>query len=268
MNTLLLNKNIEKDFEALKNCLNRGKNYTHGMAQDKSFCEFIYDSLPYLQYDERPDAFAVIDNTLLLMEHFTFDNSQIIENAGLNLRRQQKITKINLDRKLDAMSFHSYNKFQARGVVVEYENIKASSEFYIENFKKQFIKHANKIEEYKKEITSKINASYNKILVGFIVEEVGSFGSFFRENHKIFYVDLINTKEFLDLFEAQKNLDFVIFAPSLENGVKFQSFISRNSIKKVREYQYELKSRNLDSSITTVIGADFKIPIAKSNQTK
>ena len=250
---------MTNDFEKVKECILRMKSNIHGFNEDAQLCKLLYKSVPDLQYDERPDAYAVIDDTLLLIEHFTFDNSPIRDRAGSDLRRVQSENNKKIYKKLDEMPFSKiYENIEGRGIVVEKESVAQSSDYYVDNLTKQFLNHAGKIPTYKEHIAKKYSQPFQKTIMGFVIEEVSTFGSTFVEKGQQYNVDLKQTKEFLDLFESQKDLDFVLYTISLHNGFTYQSIISRKTLSFHREEQYEVKSKTLICADTTVIGADIR----------
>ena len=249
----------EKDFRKVKECIYRLNKKTYLHNEDAQLCKFLYKSVQNLQFDERPDAYAVIDDTLLLIEHFTFDNSKIQDNAGSDLRRIQSENNRKIDKKLNEMPFSKiHENIEVRGIVVEKESVDQSSDYYVDNLTKQFQKHAGKIPDYKAHITQKYSQPFHKIIMGFVIEEINTFGSTFVENGQQYIVDLRQTKEFLDLFENQRDLDFVLYTISLHNNDVYQSFVSKKTLSLYREEQYEVKSKTLICEDTTVLAADIR----------
>ena len=175
-----------------------------------------------------PDAYSIKGNSILLLEHFQFDNSKIVRGGS-----KQKITSAETERALEK-KFESNKSF----AVVE-EIVAKNGKFYIENFQKQFNNHAQKIEHYKVEIQKELNKKFESFLVGFVIEDSSPLGSCYY-NNGMCCVNLIKSKEFLDLFESTRNLDFVIFAMTGNINNKTLCFISQNTIKDYREKQIEI----------------------------
>ena len=76
--------------------------------------------------------------------------------------------------------------------------------------------------------------------MGFVIEDASPLGSSYIDTNGYQGIDLLETKEFLDLFEVTPKLDFVVFAMTGNNGNPILSFISRNTIDNHRKIQIEV----------------------------
>lgn len=219
----------KRDFNSVLKCINNNPEGIELIKKDFSFFNKLNLFLPNLiPPSNRPDAYAIYYDSILLLEHFQFDNSKIVSGGS-----KQKITSAETERILEK-NLESNKSF----AVVE-EMVVKNGKFYIENFQKQFNNHAQKIEHYKVEIQKELNKKFESFLVGFVIEDSSPLGSCYY-NNGMCCVNLIKSKEFLDLFESTPNLDFVIFAMTGNINNKPLSFISRNTINDYRKEQFEI----------------------------
>lgn len=221
-------KNFNKDFKSVLRCLHNNPEGIECLAGDESF---LFNLKPYFSVltptKNRPDAYAVINDSVLLLEHFQFDNSQVVRKGS-----KQNLTAAETDRKIDKL-------LSKEDFAVLNEYIEKCGIYYVGNLRKQFDAHAKKIYEYKKDIQTETNQVFSSCLMGFIIEDASILGSVYFDNG-LKYVDLVFSKEFLDLFEQTTNLDFVIFAMTGNEENKVLSFISRKTIEEHRKNQIEV----------------------------
>lgn len=222
---------MKEDFECVLECL---KNNPKGILVDKNdlyFLNSIKNYFPNLkETKKRPDAYAIQDDSILLLEHFQFDNSKTSSKGS----KQNKIsaeTQRNFEKK-----FKEGCNFAVLSESVEKRGIN-----YVENFQTQFNKHAKKINNYKTDIEKELGRTFKKYLMGFVIEESSPLGTSYYDG-KFRVVDLTFCKEFLDLFEKTPSLDFVVFAMTENNENKILSFLSRNQIKERRKRQIEVST--------------------------
>ena len=76
--------NINKDYNNIIRCLSIDD---RGIKCDKDDEQYLKSLLPFISAmkptSRRPDAFAQIDTTVLLLEHFQFDNSKVNRNGSI-----------------------------------------------------------------------------------------------------------------------------------------------------------------------------------------
>ena len=219
---------VTRDFYSILRCLHTNNSKLAHVPNDKSFILEVKPFFSVLQASKkRPDAFSIIESTILLLDHFQFDNTKATRKGS-----KQKQVSAGTDRKFEEM-FSNGIDFS----VVD-ESAEKSGQLYVENFKQQFLAHAIKINGYKTDIQIELGRKYESFLVGFIIEDASPLGSIYRDKGGTFSLDLVYTKEFLDLFEQTPQLDFVIFAMTGGDS-SILSFISRNTIPDHRENQIE-----------------------------
>lgn len=81
--------------------------------------------------------------------------------------------------------------------------------------------------------------------MGFLIEDASPLGSLYLNNHKMCCLNLLQTKEFLDIFEKASKLDFALFSMTGNAGNLYQSYISRESISRRRNN--EIIANNIPS---------------------
>ena len=217
---------MKKDFECVLKCLN---NNSAGILVDEKDLTFLNSIKKYFQNlketKKRPDAYAIEGTSILLLEHFQFDNSKISAKGS-----DQNRISANTQRSFEKM----FNEGCGFAVLDEY--IEKSGINYVKNFQMQFNKHAQKIEDYKTDIEKELGKTFQEFLIGFVIEDSSPLGTLYHDG-KLRVVDLTFCKEFLDLFEKTPSLDFVIFAMTGNNENKILSFLSHNQIKERRKNQ-------------------------------
>lgn len=173
---------------------------------------------------KRPDAYAVIEDDILLLEHFQFNNTKVTKKGS----EQHKVA---------AKSEQEFKKNLVKDgdFAVLNEYVERNGKSYIENFQTQFNSHYNKINDYKAEMQKQLKKDFKNIYIGFLIEDASSLGSIYLNKDKMYCLDLFQTKEFLDVFEKAAKLDFAIFSMTGNANNLYQSFISRRSIDERRK---------------------------------
>lgn len=183
----------------------------------------------------RPDAYAVIERDMLLLEHFQFDNTRTSKKGS----EQHKVA---------AKSEQEFKKKLVKDgdLAVLGEDVKKKGIYYVENFLAQFISHYDKIDDYKTEMQKELKKDFKNIYMGFLIEDASPLGSLYlNNNHKMCCLDLLQTKEFLDIFEQSSKLDFALFSMTGNADNLYQSYISRRSIGERRKN--EIIAKNISS---------------------
>ncbi|MBQ7789325.1 MAG: hypothetical protein IJ398_06725 [Clostridia bacterium] len=223
---------LERDFNNVIKCLSNNPRGILCNKYDLAFLENVNLYFPNLKPTiKRPDAYSIQGDSILLLEHFQFDNSKTTKKGSL-----QNITSAETKRTFET-KFNEGNDFAILG-----ENVIKTGKCYVENFTKQFLNHAKNIENYKTDIQNELGLSFSSFIVGFVIEDSSPLGSIYLDKFVPKSIDLTFAKEFLDLFESISNLDFVIFAMTGNQDNKLLSFISRKNIEEHRKNQIELSN--------------------------
>lgn len=223
---------LERDFNNVIKCLSNNPRGILCNKYDRAFLDNVNLYFPNLKPTiKRPDAYSIQGDSILLLEHFQFDNSKTTKKGSL-----QNITSAETKRTFET-KFNEGNDFAILG-----ENVIKTGKCYMENFTKQFLNHAKNIENYKTDIQNELGLSFSSFIVGFVIEDSSPLGSIYLDKFVPKSIDLTFAKEFLDLFESISNLDFVIFAMTGNQDNKLLSFISRKNIEEHRKNQIELSN--------------------------
>ncbi len=221
-------QNTDRDYNNILKCLSIQPTGIECLRDDESYLKSLLPFFAKIQPTaRRPDAFSINDDTVLLLEHFQFDNSKVTSKGS-----SQNQISANTNRKFDNLLKKD------KDFAVINEVVDKSGSFYVENFYKQFNAHSKNIEAYKSEIQNQVSRPLNTFIMGFIIEDSSPLGSVFFDNG-IKCLDLVYTKEFLDLFEKTTNLDFVVFAMTGNSDNQILSFISHRTINEHRKNQVE-----------------------------
>lgn len=219
-----------RDFDSVLKCLSNNRGGIECLREDEKFLKSLVSLFSAIKpTKKRPDAIAENETTLLLLEHFQFDNSRLNKKGSLQNQTAAK-TKRELNNLLTDKEFATVN-----------ESVKKCGLYYIENFRKQFDSHVKSIDSYKHEIQEESKKKYDKYLMGFIIEDSSPLGSVYFDGG-LKCVDLVYSKEFLDVFEQTPQLDFVVFAMTGNEDNRILSFISQNTISLHRERQITVSS--------------------------
>lgn len=186
--------------------------------------------VPYLQRYERPDMISIKDDELLIMEHFAFDGSKELKRKGMKGLNEESHIASEL-----ANFHHSGELYGSINQPIEYIQ---SPENYIENFQKHFNNHYRKISQYIENVTANEQRTFKQISVGFFIENEYPPYFLLKEKHQIPIVQLCYTKQFLDVFEHAKDLDFVLFG--FCDGTYRLHYIDKDSIAAHRKEEIDL----------------------------
>lgn len=219
-----------RDFDSVLKCLSNNRDGIECLHEDENFLTSLVPLFYAIKpTNKRPDAIAENGTTLLLLEHFQFDNSRLNKKGSL-----QNQTAAKTDRELN-------NLLTDKEFAIVNESVEKCGLYYIENFQKQFDSHVKNIDSYKLEIQEESKKKYDKYLMGFIIEDSSPLGSVYFDGG-LKCVDLVYSKEFLDVFEQTPQLDFVVFAMTGNEDNRILSFISQNTISLHRERQITVSS--------------------------
>lgn len=106
---------------------------------------------------ERPDILSVYDNKVIGIEHFEFDSYKRTRK-GSDFQRKHAIIDSNMKKKIK-------DELQPKETIIIHNEIEstASLDNYYENFRKNFIEHYNKIDDYHQHILEEIDCTDKNI---------------------------------------------------------------------------------------------------------
>lgn len=214
------------DFEKISIALRRHRCKLYGFEEDRAFFQRIKPLFLKLQSPpQRPDAYAFENGILLVLEHFEIDSTEVKEHRGSEEKLKNAETEKEIERQI-----------QSFGIGMVTEEVIRSGECYVNNIKNSFKRHANKIDEYVKNVIGLIKEDIKEIIVGFVIEDstkLGFWGSFEKDGNS--QIDIMQSKEFLDLFEETPSLDFVLFTTTTYENNGYQKFLSKKTISEARK---------------------------------
>lgn len=159
------------------------------MGSDKKEEEIICQVLENPIEREEPDAYAMADDGIYLIEHFRFNASR--ENrAGSSLDRELAIADKN-------------NKLNT----ITQINPPSSLKDYINNLVKHFERHAQKYDKYKENI-NKISDGNNLKGLVFLIQDETLFGAV--EGNDLRPIELILTSEFMSVWRRYDFVKYII----------------------------------------------------------
>lgn len=199
---------------------------------------------------ERPDAYIKIENEILIIEHFAIDGYDTFGDGGSKLKRNENEMQ------------KEFNKISATtdGVhATKPLGINNSYDGFLTNCKTRFNHHYEQIESYKKNLLEKhIANATTKFTVCFLMDEISPLGTLTYDGEKICPVCLAKSKEFLEYFESMKDVDWIISAVMLSDGLK-PYFFSQNEISECNKSALDYAAFQFLSS--DPMRTDFKILI-------
>lgn len=147
---------------------------------------------------ERPDMYAVLDDKIVILEHFEFDASQSTRKGMKGKQEEAHLTK-----RIDAAEID--NQFHIDKVEhdISFENWK-------ENFERCFDSHYSKINMYKEHVLEETREEGKEIITGFFVEN--QYCPYVEIDGRIRELPYVHTTQFANVFNNSPELDFILFA--------------------------------------------------------
>jgi len=203
---------------------------------------------------ERPDAYIKVENEILIIEHFAIDGYDTFNGGGSKLMRNINVLQKEFDKK-EASSEGVYMT-KPLGVCSSYEG-------FLANCRTRFDQHYDQIMAYKRHLQERSIADENtKFVVCFLMDEISPLGTLTCDGDKIHPVCLARSREFLEYFASKKEVDWVISAVNLPDGLK-PYFFSQNEIDECKKSVLEYANFQFLSSNPMV--TNFKISIPKED---
>ena len=198
----------EKFLQAAKN----GILFPH--SQDKESFHFLNEST-LIKY-ERPDFILMGENRIIGVEHFEFDSSRSTRKGSLYRREDVRLDK-ELNDEIDyEMKKKKDELYFGRSGSLKITN---STEFYLNNLKKHFLSHFDKIDDYIARVKSITQHEDKEIRTAFFIEDTTPLGlRIYAPNntgHQITRLfEIQEFREMLLLINAQEKLDYLFFIHS------------------------------------------------------
>lgn len=213
--------------------------YAYGDLED---VESKLDALlPALQQCDRPDMYAIVGNTLVILEHFAFDASRETSKKGIERIRKEREAHAKM------WEYASQGNIPSENVVKV--GAELSSRVWQGNFEKHFDSHYSKIGRYFENAAKKAVAkglvskteSITNYRTGFFIEE--EFPPFMELKGDLRRVRYAETKQFLDFYSTRPMVDFILYGTLL--GEKRCVYYIDHSHTISREKAFDLGDENL-----------------------
>ena len=170
---------------------------------------------------EKPDAFFLLNNEVLIIEHFSIDGYKFEEHAGSLAQLFQ--------RKFDNQPFLSCGKRYAE------MDVDSSYAFYIENVMRSFDKHYKHIDGYKQHLIDDGFATKESVFkVCFLIDDTSIFGSSVVLDDAIHPICLAQSQEFLSYYKTHPDVNWVLSARVYNKAVR-PYLLSYNEIDELQD---------------------------------
>ena len=144
--------------------------YGDGQRVDR-IGEIIGKLVPF----DHPDAYAILDDEIVIFEHFEFDSSENQKRKG----SQQKRSQADDNRAFAKVIPTEEGALHHGSISADY-----SMENYKNNLIRVFCKHYSEIDEYKQTIRERgIITGSERITTLFFIEDVTIFGNLFKSDN-------------------------------------------------------------------------------------
>lgn len=207
--------------------------YYYGSGKGARLFSRLCATCPLHGY-EAPDFYITSDDELLLIEHFEFSSYR--QNRKGDTFRQEEAR---IQRKADAM-------VPTEEVTVIHGVIQGESSYqiYLENAGQAFCAHYSQIDNYVNNLRDDGILKEQDYRIAFFMEDVSPLGTAMGGNSAwdpdTELVTLAKSREFLELFERNDKVDYVLACSSYENH-RLTWFIDRKELdayyKEAVDYQ-------------------------------
>jgi len=195
--------------------------------QLKNLLKFFNSGI--LTYDH-PDGFCKYEDNVLIIEHFEFDSSCTNKKGSKN--RQEIFRTSNYEPQKDT------------GIEIFRDEIKCdyTIENYVDNLIKNFNKHYDEIEKYKKDLEKKqIITKNTNVETLFCIEDATALGNMDSATGEPLIP--LMCKEFIDIIKKCPKLDYIITGSSIgqsnytwfSSTLKIDYYIKNSYSKDVKE---------------------------------
>lgn len=181
-------------------------------GNQKSSILNIENFLRVLNLYEKPDAYSIIDENVLIIEHFEFDSTFTNKKGSHNRKEQARIER-EFENKLVNQQLKSGKTY----IYTDKIKVNSTSKNYIKNVLGVFKSHYEKIDSYKENLLKNniIKKSMN-VKTMFWIEDTSILGNFYLKDLLNYDINitpiiLLYCDEFLEELKKCNNLDYVMF---------------------------------------------------------
>lgn len=207
----------------------------------------------FVQYDH-PDAYSIIGNEALLLEHFEFDSSNRTKAKGSQQRRSEAedIRVFSQELPTETGTVH-HSLIDADYTIQNYKN----------NLSDVFGEHYYRISDYKRALAAEgILQSNISVRTLFFIEDTTLLGNVFETDSwekPVLPVILPMCDFFLDLFEKSPDLDYALCGSWVPNDYQLW-FIGRSMIEDYRKNQIITSEIHICNFSPHSVGMKMVIP--------
>ena len=194
--------------------------------------ELLNKALRNLVTFERPDMYAMVDDTMVLIEHFEFDASKRTAKGMMGKKEES-----NLKKQIAVLP-------ENKQLFCHKVGYKQTLQDWISNFEVIFDEHYRKIPAYKEKIVQLQTKDIKKILVGFFIENQNSIPVFWDDKHR--ELRYFETIQFAEKIKESRELDFVLFGYLCGTNPQI-IYIDRDSFEETEKF-IDLKDPTLKIS--------------------
>lgn len=239
-------------FQFLDSYFSKNENTIHFFGDKENVLD-VMRFFGHIFQSDRPDAYAVIDDEVLIIEHFEFDSSNNRAKGS-----QQKRLEAEDNRKFTGIAAIEAGTLYHSSINADY-----TMENYRNNISKIFKEHYGKIEEYKDNLKRAGVIERNSIVrTAFFIEDTTMLGNIYETRSwesPIAPVVLPMCDFFLDLFEASPDL-YCVFCGSWIPNDYCLWFIDRSMLAKYRENQIKTNEIKICNLAPRHIGIKIFLP--------
>ena len=200
----------------------------HALSEDD--CRiFLRQLVPF----ECPDMYAVLDDKIIILEHFEFDASRSTRKG-----MKGKAEEAGLEKRIDESVLDSEIYIESVDRVISFQNWQT-------NFESCFQRHYNRISDYKKRIREKTGDNEKPIMVGFWVED--QFPPYVRIHNRIKDLPYCRTVQFAEIICNSPNVDFVLFSGYL-GGKPQIHYLDSAGLEQISDTLIDLQNENVTLS--------------------
>lgn len=173
--------------------------------------EMLIPFIQKLKKFDRPDAYSIINDTALIIEHFEFDSTYSNKKGSRNRQELARVER-DFEEKFSKCKINSGETFKMHDEIF----VTHTTENYLNNAMRVFSHHYKKIDEYKTNLfkNGKIN-DITTIKTMFWIEDTTLLGNVFLPQDKGYNVSvkplvLLYCDKFLDKLSDCNNLDYIL----------------------------------------------------------
>lgn len=224
-------------YKVVKEFFSENENKVRCYDKHNESINYLIPFLKNINLHDKPDAYTVIGNSALIIEHFEFDSTYTTDRKGSKNRKELARINREFEKDIQNIDLKSGDTFCKHDTV----NTDCTIDNYINNALKGLKKHYAKIDSYKQNLLDKsIINNQTDVKTMFWIEDTTFLGNTFKykdnDNEPLI---LLHCDRFLDELSNCNKLDY-IFCFSHHQNQKYIWFLDLNFISTYRENQIKI----------------------------